>query len=375
MKVYFDNAATTPIVDEVIQDITHVMKDIYGNPSSIHSMGREARTVIEKARKTIATGIQAAVGEIFFTSSASEANNTILRQCVCDHGVERIISSPIEHPCVLKTGIALEEAGKVELIHLDVDQEGRLSLEQLETLLQDQSKKTLVSLMYGNNEIGVINPIKEITALSKQYGALMHTDAVQLIGKFPIDVQDLGVDFLTGTAHKIHGPKGIGFMYINSKSIITPFITGGSQERNMRAGTENIYGIVGLASCFQLALDEMEVRKTKIRTVRDYLKAQLEANFPQVHFNGPQSGEFLYHLLSTSFPKTPKNLMMIYNLDIHQICASAGSACSSGSNKGSHVLAAIHGDAEYTTIRFSFSHLNTKEEVDFVIEKLKLIDP
>ncbi|MDA9774229.1 cysteine desulfurase [Saprospiraceae bacterium] len=369
-KIYFDNAATTPLAPEVKEAMVDVMDNLHGNPSSIHAHGREARARIEQARKTIANGLKASIGEIFFTSSATESNNTILRRAVTDLKVSRIITSPIEHHCVYHTCQDLEKNYGIEVIYLNVDSTGIIDKEQLSTLLKED-KKTLVSLMYGNNEIGTITPINEISKLCREHGAYIHSDAVQVIGKYPIDLQETSLDFMSGTGHKFFGPKGAGFMYINGENSIQPFHTGGAQERNMRAGTENIYGIIGLAAAFQLALDKMDERKVKTLEIRNYMKSSLQEAFSDIEFNGQQNGDFLYHILSVSFPPSPKNDMLIYNLDIHGICASAGSACSSGTNTGSHVLAAIAPDSPRNTIRLSFSHHNTKDEVDFVVAKLQ----
>lgn len=375
MQVYFDNAATTPLVKEVISEMKETMDASFGNPSSIHSQGRSARAKIEKARRIIANGLNASLGEIFFTSSATESNNMAIRQAVEFNNVERIISSPTEHHCVLNTLIDLGKNKPVEIVWLSVDVFGNISLEELKSELTKSSKKTLVSLMYGNNEIGTMHPMKEISALCREYNALIHCDAVQVLGKYPIDLQELSVDYLSGTAHKFYGPKGSAFLYMNQEAVLPPFITGGAQERNMRAGTENIYGIVGLAKAFALSQNEMEARKEKIVEVRTYMKDQLLANFPDITFNGAQEGQFLYHILSVAFPHSAKNEMLIYNLDIKNISASAGSACSSGTNTGSHVLGAIKPTDTSNSIRFSFSHHNTIEEVDYVIACLnELID-
>lgn len=370
--IYFDNAATTPLLPEVVEEMTQAMTSLSGNPSSIHSQGRNARAKIEEARRTIAEGIQASIGELFFTSSATESNNTIIHQAIRTHKIKRIISSPIEHPCVLNTCKSYADNQEVEVVMLDVKSDGSVDLNQLKSIISS-GPKTLVSLMYGNNEIGTINPIKEIAELTHEHGGLVHTDAVQVLGKFPVDVNDLGVDYLSGTAHKIHGPKGIAFMYIKGDHMIPPYMLGGAQERNMRAGTENIYGIAGFAKAFELALQDMESRKTDITELRKYFREELLQAIPDVQINGPQDDEGLYHILSVSFPSTPKNEMLIYNLDIHKICSSAGSACSSGTNTGSHVLEAINPDSDRITIRFSFSHLNTIEEVDQVVQVLKEI--
>jgi cysteine desulfurase len=370
MKVYFDNAATTPLTDEVIKEMTTFLSTEYGNPSSIHSVGRSSRARIEKARKVIANGISASLGEIFFTSSATESNNMAIRQAVEHLGVKHIISSPTEHPCVVNTIQDLEKTKGIKKTLLQVNERGEISLDELKQTLASSQEKILVSLMYGNNEIGTMHPMKEISQLCKENNAYLHCDAVQVLGKYPIDVQEIQFDFLSGTGHKFYGPKGSAFVFINQDSLIPPFITGGAQERNMRAGTENVYGIIGLAKAFEQSIIEMEARKEKIVRVRNYMKEKLMEHFPSSTFNGVQEGDFLYHILSVSFPHSSRNEMLIYNLDIKNIAASAGSACSSGTNKGSHVLEAIKPNDPAITIRFSFSYINTKEEVDYVLESL-----
>lgn len=375
MRVYLDNAATTPISNEVIAEMTHIMTNLFGNPSSIHADGRKVRATIEQARKSIAKHINASTGEIFFTSGGTESNNMALKCSVRDLGVTRIISSPIEHHCVTHT---LESIGKfygTEIVLLNVDAQGRVDLNELESLLKDNSKKTLVSLMHANNEIGTLNDISRISKLCQEYNALFHTDTVQTVGHFAIDVQETPISFLSGGAHKFHGPKGIGFIYINGKNNINPYIDGGAQERNMRGGTENVYGIVGMAKALDLAYENMEQNIRSIEEVRSYLKSRLTENFEDIEFNGNQDENYLYTILSVSFPPSPKNELLLFNLDIAGISASGGSACSSGADKGSHVLEAIGQAPGRTTIRFSFSHYNTKEEVDFVIDKLKTILP
>lgn len=373
MKVYFDNAATTPMSEDVIKNMTELLSSEYGNPSSIHSVGRSSRAKIEKARRVIANGLNASLGEIFFTSSATESNNMALRQAIDHLGVKHIVSSPTEHPCVLNTIKDLEKNKDVKCTLLKVNNNGEIELSELKQVLETTKEKTLISLMYGNNEIGTIHPMKEISTICREHGAFIHCDAVQVLGKYPVNLQEISVDFLSGTAHKFHGPKGSAFLYINQDALIPPFITGGAQERNMRAGTENIYGIIGLAKAFEGSLQEMEDRKSKILRIRNSMKEQLIKTFPKCTFNGAQDGTFLYHILSVSFPHSAKNEMLIYNLDIKNIAASAGSACSSGTNKGSHVLEAIKPNDQCVTIRFSFSYKNTEEEVNYVIKALSEI--
>jgi len=375
MRVYFDNAATTPISEEVINTMLPVLRGQYGNPSSIHAEGRGARALLESARKTVAKCIGAGTAEIIFTSGGTESNNMALKCAVRDLGIQRIISSPLEHHCGLHTLESLQAQG-VAVVWLPVDGLGRVSIEALEVALSiENAPKTLVSLMHANNEIGTMIDLRRISALCQQYGALLHSDTVQTVGHFPINVQDTRIHFLSGAAHKFHGPKGVGFLYMNSDTPLKPFIDGGSQERNMRGGTENVYGIVGLAKALELACEEMEARTTHICNIRDYMKRCLEETFEGIVFNGDYKGHSLYTVLNVSFPASPKNELLLLSLDIAGISASGGSACSSGTEKGSHVLESIAAAPDRKSIRFSFSHYNTLTEVDWVIEKLKSILP
>lgn len=375
MRVYLDNAATTAISPEVIEVMTSCLQDYYGNPSSIHADGRRVRAAIEEARKTVANCIGASIGEIFFTSGGTESNNMSLKCAVRDLGVKRIISSPTEHHCILHTLESLEKNQSVHIEYLDVCQKGIATLEQLETLLEQSNTPTLVSLMHANNEIGTMIDIAKVSAICEKYGAYLHSDTVQTVGHFPIDVEKTKIHFLSGAAHKFHGPKGVGFVYINGDVSIKPFIDGGAQERNMRGGTENVYGIVGLAKALELSVEQMDERRSHIESIRNYMAEQLQANFQDIQFNGDFNGKSLYTVLSVSFPPSPKSEMLLLSLDISGISASGGSACSSGAEAGSHVMHAIKAAPGRKTIRFSFSHYNTKTEVDFVIEKLKTMIP
>jgi cysteine desulfurase len=373
MRIYLDNAATTPMLPPVIDAMAKLMQEQYGNPSSIHAEGRAMRAVIEEARKTVAKLIGAGIGEVFFTSGGTESSNMALKCAVRDLGVQRIISSPTEHHCVLHTLDTLAHQGvKVEM--LNVDAKGRIDYEKLESLLQDDGNtRTLVSLMHGNNEIGTMTDMQRISQLCENYGAFYHSDTVQTMGHFPIDVSKTKIHFLTGGAHKFHGPKGVGFIYINHEAMLKPYIDGGGQERNMRGGTENAYGIVGLAKALELACANMEEHRQHITELRNYLKEQLLDTFEDIHFNGAQEeGDFLYTVLSVSFPPSEKSELLLLHLDIAGVSASGGSACSSGAEAaGSHVLTAIGSELGRKTIRFSFSHLNTIEEMDALVEKLK----
>ena len=375
-RVYFDNAATTPISEEVINAMLPILRGQYGNPSSIHAEGRSVRASVEAARKSVAKCIHAGTGEIFFTSGGTESNNMAIKCAVRDLGVQRIISSPTEHHCVTHAIEALEKNDGVSVVWLPVDSLGRPDYQALEhALANSNGQKTLVSLMHANNEIGTMIDLSRVAQLCAQYGALFHSDTVQTVGHFPMNVQETPVHFLSGAAHKFHGPKGVGFIYISPDTPIKPFIDGGSQERNMRGGTENVYGIVGLAKALELATSEMDARISHISDTRNYLKSRLLETFDDIQFYGDLDGNNLYTVLNVAFPPNPKNELFLLSLDIAGISCSGGSACSSGSEKGSHVLDAIQADPARKSIRFSFSHYNTREEVDFVVEKLKSILP
>lgn len=372
MRVYLDNAATSPMDPMIIEAMTKTMQETFGNPSSIHREGRTARSIIEKARKVVANCINASIGEIFFTSGGTESSNMALKCSVRDLGVQRIITSKMEHHCVLHTLESLQKTHGVIVEFVEIDGCGIVNYEQLEALLGNTDRKTLVSLMHANNEIGTIMDMPRISRLCQEHNALFHSDTVQTMGHFPIDVEETKINFLSGAAHKFHGPKGVGFVYINGESMVKPYIDGGAQERNMRGGTENIYGIVGLAKGLEMAIEQMEERRNHIETLRQYLKTQLAETFEDIQFNGCQEN-YLYTVLSVSFPASAKSDMLLLSLDIAGISASGGSACSSGAEKGSHVLESINAAADRKTIRFSFSHYNTKEELDYLIEKLKTL--
>ena len=376
MRVYLDNAATTPIRPEVVDAMVPFMREYYGNPSSIHAEGRKVRAAIEAARKTVAQSIGASIGEIFFTSGGTEANNMALKCSVRDLGVRRIISSPTEHHNVTHTLDCIKEMHPdCQIVYLDVDSVGRPDLDQLRAMLTSSDVKTLVSLMHANNEIGTMIDLEEVASLCGETGALFHSDTVQTIGHFPVDVSKQKVSFLSGASHKFHGPKGVGFIYINSDNMIKPFIDGGSQERNMRGGTENVYGIVGLAKALEMMLENLDEEMAYITSLNDRLKAGLEASVPGMTFNGDRDGEALYTVLNASFPPSPKNDMLLLALDIAGVSASSGSACSSGAEAGSHVLQAIGADPGRKAMRFSFSRYNTVDEIDYVIEEIRKVFP
>ncbi len=370
MHIYLDNASTTPIHPEVLDKIYEVLANDFGNPSSIHRHGRKAKSLIEQSRKTVAKTLNASIGEIFFTSCATEASNMILKNAVTDFGIQRIISSPTEHHCVLHTLDYLVAQKMCEVVYLPVNHHGHIDYEELHSLLKDSDQKTLVSLMHGNNEIGTMHDISLIGQLCFDHKALYHCDAVQTVGKYPIDVQKSKIHFLTGSGHKFHGPKGVGFVFISNDYILSPYILGGAQERNMRAGTENIAGIIGLSKALELAIDNLDANHQYITALRERFKTQLQQNIKDISFNGDQDEKFMAHVLSVSFPPSQHGDLLVMNLDIAGISASSGSACSAGIEEDSHVLQAIGHPTERKSIRFSFSQYNTIEEIDKTIEVL-----
>ncbi len=370
MKVYLDNAATTALSPEVLEAMLPYMKEHFGNPSSIHSFGRKTRAVIETSRKAIANMLNAAPAEIFFTSGGTEADNMAICGSINDLGIKHAITSRIEHHAVLHTLEVLQEQGKIKLSLVDLLPDGHIDLKHLEELLAFNSR-TLVSLMHANNEIGNLLAIKEVGEICEKYNAIFHSDTVQTMGHYNIDTKKIKTHFITGAAHKFHGPKGTGFLYVNSSVKINPFIYGGSQERNMRGGTENLYGIVGLAKALEVANKEMQEHHEHIQSLKTYMINKLENAIPDVCFNGDAKGNSLYTVLNVQFPPSDIAEMLLFNLDIAGIAASGGSACTSGSNQGSHVLRGIGCDMSRPSVRFSFSKYNTKEEIDFCVEKLK----
>ncbi len=370
MKVYLDNAATTKLDENVLKAMMPLMVEDFGNPSSIHSFGRKTRAVIETARKTVAKLLNVTPAEIFFTSGGTEADNMAINQSITTYDLKHVISSEIEHHAVEHTIKMLEKAGKVKASWVKLDDKGNVDLAHLEELLKNNSR-SLVSLMHANNELGTLLPLKEVGELCAKYNAIFHSDTVQTMGHYRMDLRDIKVHFVACAAHKFHGPKGVGFLYINHECKISPFIYGGAQERNMRGGTENVYGIVGLAKALEICFDEMEEHQKHIMGLKDYMREQLIKNIPGIEFNGETSHEkSLYTVLNCRFPIHPDAEMLLFNLDILGIAASGGSACSSGSNQGSHVLRGIGIDMERPSVRFSFSKYNTKEEIDFVLKNL-----
>jgi cysteine desulfurase len=368
-RIYLDNAATTPLDKDVLDVMLPYLTTHFGNPSSIYSYGRETRLAIETARKTVAKLLNAHPGEIFFTSGGTESNNTAISAAVHDLGCRHIISSPIEHHAVLHT-IEHYGSGDVTLSFVKLLPNGHVDLEDLEQQISAQEGRCLVTLMHANNEIGNLLDINAVGNLCKKYNAIFHSDCVQTVGHYPLDLRKTPVHFISGSGHKFHGPKGVGILYVNDNVKIHPLIMGGSQERNMRAGTENVYGIVGFAKALEMAMTHHEKDREYIQSLKIYMIEQLRKNIKCVSFNGDTEGRSLYTVLSASFPKTEKSEMILFNLDINHICASGGSACTSGADQGSHVIQAINNNPNLVTVRFSFSKFNTKEEIDKVIAKL-----
>ncbi|MBS1651247.1 MAG: cysteine desulfurase [Bacteroidetes bacterium] len=371
MQVYFDNAATTPLDKDVLNAMLPVMENDFGNPSSIHSMGRKTRSYIETARKTVSRLLNVSPGEIFFTSGGTEADNTAIFESIQTYNIKQLITSPIEHHAVEHTVKHAEKLYGTKTNWVNVDAKGNVDLQHLELLLSQSNEKKLVSLMHANNEIGTLLPLQQVSDLCKKYNALFHSDTVQTMGHYALDLKATPVDFITCAAHKFHGPKGVGFLYINQSSKIGPMIHGGAQERNMRGGTENLYGIIGLAKALEICYNKMQEHQKHIFEVKQYMQQKLIETLPGTEFNGETSFEkSLYTVLNCCLPEHDNAEMLLFNLDINNIAASGGSACSSGSNQGSHVLKALGINLNRPSIRFSFSKYNTKHEVDFVIKKL-----
>ena len=371
MRVYFDNAATTPLDPEVLEAMIPLMREHYGNPSSIHSHGREVRAAIERARKTVAGLLNTSPSEVFFTSGGTEADNTAIRCGIEALQITHAITARTEHHAVLHPLEHLRKQGKIELHFVELDQKGHVELNHLQELLRTHPR-SLVSLMEANNEIGNRTDLTAVGELCRQFDAVFHSDTVQTMGHYPHDLQRLPVDFVAGAAHKFHGPKGIGFHYVNSDRKIGPFIHGGSQERNMRGGTENVYGIVGLAKALEIAHRDLAKHRAHIEGLKRRMMDQLTSRLDDVAFNGDSANleGSLYKVLNVSLPPSEMSDMLLFSLDIHKISASGGSACSSGSSVGSHVLQALNCHPDRPSVRFSFSKYNTAEEVDYVAKTL-----
>jgi cysteine desulfurase len=376
MNVYFDNAATTPLRKEVIHVISKVMGDCFGNPSSVHAFGRTAKTNLETARKGIAKLLNAAPQEIIFTSGGTESDNMILHCAVKDLGVRTIISSKIEHHAILHAMEALKINNGIRTLYVDVTKDGSVDLDHLKALLQSDDSRKLVSLMHVNNEIGNILDLNAVGELCHDNNALFHTDAVQGVGHFTFDMEQLPVDFLSAAAHKFHGPKGVGFSFVRKNSGLQPFIHGGAQERGLRAGTESVHNIVGMQKALELAYVSLEKEKVQVNKLKSYFIEKLRELFPDVIFNGLSGLEnkSTYTVVNVALPiPADKSLLLDFHLDLKGVACSKGSACQSGSNSGSHVLKAIQEApaTDWPSLRFSFSIFNTKEEIDYLIQVLK----
>jgi cysteine desulfurase len=371
-RIYFDNAATTALDPEVLQAMMPYLTEKFGNPSSIYSYGRESKIAIEAARKTVAKLLGCKAGEIFFTSGGTESTNTAIIASIRDLGCTRIITSAIEHHATLHATEAAAQDHSTELQHVGLTDNGHIDLVHLESLLK-AGGKTLVTLMHANNEVGNLLDVESVGSLCEQHGAIFHCDMVQTIGHYPVDLGKLKMHFASAAGHKFHGPKGVGMLYVNEGIQIKPLLQGGSQERNMRAGTENIYGIVGFAKALEIATLRFEEDSNAIQELKNYMCRRLSETFPDVVCNGDSGRKSLYTVLNVSFPKTDKSEMLLFSLDMAGICVSGGSACSSGASSISHVIKALYnGQSEkMVPIRFSFCRHNTREEVDAVIEKLK----
>jgi cysteine desulfurase len=372
-RIYFDNAATTPIDPLVLESMLPYLHSHFGNPSSIYSFGRETRLAIENARKTVAGILKVRPGEIFFTSGGTESDNMAIRSAIEDLGCRHIITSPLEHHAVLHTVTAVEKSHGLTTAMVNVLPNGHIDMLHLEQLLKNATQRCLVSLMHANNEIGNLLDIQAVGDLCQNYNAIFHSDTVQTVGHYPLDFNKYNIHFATGAAHKFHGPKGVGILFIAETVKVNPIIHGGGQERNMRAGTENVPGIVGFAKALEIASKQMETGQNHIIHLKNLLASQLLQNIPGVRFNGDWDGQSLYTVLNVSFPRTPQSELLLMSLDMQGICVSAGSACSSGASQGSHVIQAIPGKNEGVPIRFSFSKYNTEAEVAQLIQKLKEI--
>lgn len=371
MRVYLDNAATTPIAPEVVDAMVEVMREDFGNPSSTHFYGRQVKALIETSRRKVAKYLNCAASEIIFTSGGTEADNMALFSAVHDLGVKRIISSSIEHHAVGHSVDALVKHNSVVFETVKLDSKGHVDLEHLESLLQS-TIPTLVSLMHANNEIATLLPLKEVSNLCRKYGAFFHSDTVQTMGHYSFDLTELDIDFITCAAHKFHGPKGVGFLYINKKNKVESLIHGGAQERGLRGGTENVYGIVGLAKAMDLAYEDLIEHQNHVQTLKTYMIHELKTIFPSISFHGEiEPSKSLYTVLNVCFPKTDKGGMLLFTLDLKGVAVSGGSACSSGANKGSHVLEGIGADMTRPNARFSFSRYTTKAEIDFALQQVK----
>jgi len=371
MSIYLDNAATTPLDPEVFEAMKPFMLEDFGNPSSTHAHGRKVRAAIESSRKKIAELLNCTPGEIIFTSGGTEADNTIISMSIETYGIKHVISSPIEHHAVLHTLEPFEKQGLIQIHHVNLDGKGHVDLNHLENLLQ-QYPNALVSLMHANNEIGNLLDIQRVSDLCEMYKAYFHSDAVQAVGHYRHDLKALKVCGMASAAHKLHGPKGVGFMFIRKDKKIHPFMHGGPQERNMRGGTENVYGIIGFAKALEIAYRDMDEHMRYITSLKSRMIEKLRQEISGIDFHGDSANleKSLYTVLNVSLPESSENEMLLFNLDLHGISVSGGSACNSGASVGSHVLSALYPESKRGAVRFSFSKFNTPEEIDFTVSKL-----
>ena len=371
MNVYFDNAATTPLDNFVLEKMLPYMGNNFGNPSSIHQKGRKVKSAIEKSRSKVADILNCDPGEIFFTSGGTEADNTFLINTFLEKNIDTFITTKIEHHAVLHCAEYLKQIKNINIEYLKIDAKGSFDMSDLENKLK-KYPNSLVSLMHGNNEIGNILDINVVADLCNDMSVIFHSDTVQTVGHYNFDLVKLGAHGIVGSAHKFHGPKGIGFLYLNKSQKISPFIHGGSQERNMRGGTENVYGIVGLAEALELANSNLENHKKYILELKQRMINGLKSKIQNIKFNGESANlnNSLYTVLNVSIPDIEDQQMFLFNLDINNISASAGSACTSGSDAGSHVLQEIEHHKKHVSVRFSFSKNNTIDEVDYVVGKI-----
>ena len=368
-RIYFDNAASTQLDNKVLEAMMPYFTEHYGNPSSTHAHGRIMRAAIEKTRQSIAKLLKALPSEIFFTSGGTESDNAAIRSTITGYGLKHAITSPTEHKAVLHTLQELEEKGILKLSLVDIDEKGNVNLAHLEELLANNSR-SFVSLMHGNNEIATVLPLQKVGQICEQHDAIFHCDTVQTMGHFPIDLSKIYVHLITGSAHKLHGPKGTGFLFVRKGTKATACITGGSQERGMRGGTENVMGIVGLGKALEIAHQNMAEHAVHIKKLKTHFIEKLQASFPDIIFNGTSADveNSLYTVLSVCFPASPMSSLLLFNLDLKGVSVSGGSACSSGSNMGSYVLAALNANPELPVVRFSFCKNNTLEEVDRAVK-------
>lgn len=368
--IYLDNAASTPLAPEVIAEMNSALTNHYGNPSSMHRLGREARVIIENSRKKIAQLLHAKPNEIFFTSGGTEANNIAIRGCISSYNIKHVITSELEHPAVLAVLNKMEQNNRITVHFVTLNEKGQINLQHLGQLLQEH-QQVMVSLMHANNEIGNLLSIKEVGELCKTHHAYFHSDMVQTIGKYNINLNQLPVDFASSSAHKFHGPKGIGILYMRNGIKIEPLVYGGGQERGMRSGTESTSAIAGFAKALQIAMEQLDDNQKHIAGLKDYLIRQIKVVLPEAGFNGECETKGLYNLLNIWLPLTEDTEMLIYNLDMHNIFVSGGSACASGAHKEPVITRLLHSGKKVVNIRFSFSKYNTQKDIDITLNEIQ----